>query len=281
MFESLRKHLLKPAASAHYSRIHPNPEERFKLRKAGSPDSSGPGRSLKAIYRISDGSHKSERFAFATKETCLKNFLAVFQLPEDDLLIIADNVGEATWKMVNGLHPNTVRTHFGHGAGSWRHGAFDVALRQYPDDTVVYFVEDDYLHLPGSKPLLLEGIAVADYVSLYDHKDKYLDADEGGVNPFIDHGGEITRVVRTPSVHWKLTNSTTMTFATTVKTLREDQRVWDRHTRGQHPYDFQAFLELARKARSLVTPIPGHSTHCEPRWAAPGVDWEKVAREYA
>jgi hypothetical protein len=92
-------------------------------------------------------------------------------------------VGEATWKMVNGLHPSTVRTHFGHEAGSWRHAAFDIALRKYPDDAIVYFVEDDYLHLPGSRRLLLEGIAGADYVSLYDLTRTNTSAPTRGVSP--------------------------------------------------------------------------------------------------
>ncbi|HEX9944575.1 MAG TPA: hypothetical protein VGG03_21400, partial [Thermoanaerobaculia bacterium] len=214
MLEYLQKRFLKSTAPVDYSRFNLNNEERFKLRKAGSPDRLDQERSLKALYRISDGSHQSERFQFATKETCLRNFLAVFRLPKEDLLIIADNVGEATWGMVNELHPNTVRTHFGHGAGSWRYAAFDVALRKFSDDDVVYFVEDDYLHLPGSQQLLLEAIGVADYASLYDHNDKYINANEGGPNPFIEYGGEVTRVVRTRSSHWKLTNSTTMTFAT-------------------------------------------------------------------
>src|SRR2546430_421950 len=81
---------------------------------AGQRFAVGPGaatpRNLKSIYRISDGSYKKERFDFATKEVCLRNFLKVFQPRTEDMLIIADNVGEATWNMVNDLHGNVVRT---------------------------------------------------------------------------------------------------------------------------------------------------------------------------
>ena len=252
-------------------------EAMFKLRTdepRGTP--TGGGR-LKALYRISDGSYEKERFPYATKETCLRNFLTVFEPSADDLLIIADNVSDATWDMVNELHPRVVRTNIGHGAGSWRYAAFDVALEQCSDDEVMYFVEDDYLHLAGARQVLLEGVDVAHYVSLYDHKDKYISTDKGGHNPFIKYGGEITRVIRTESSHWKLTNSTTMTFAITVGVLREDKDVWDKYTRGRHPHDFHAFLEVARRGRLLVTPIPGYATHCEPMLAAPGIDWEAVA----
>ena len=257
-----------------------NNKKRFELSVNGSVEDSPQKESLKTLYRISDGSYVKDRFLFATKEVCLRNFLRVFQPSQDDLIIIADNVGDATWDMVNALHPNTIRTNICHGAGSWRYAAFDIALKRFPEDQVVYLVEDDYLHLPGSPQVLLEGIRVADYVSLYDHKDKYLNANEGGPNPFIEYGGELTRVIRTKSAHWKLTNSTTMTFATTVKVLREDQHIWDKHTQGRHPNDFPAFLELARKHRRTITPIPGYSTHCEPLFAAPGIDWASVAETH-
>jgi len=231
------------------------------------------------LYRISDSSLPKERFEFATKRTCLANFIDVFAPSHNELTIIADSVGDDTWKLVNLLHSNAIRTNFQSGAQSWRFAAFDVALAQFPDDVFVYFVEDDYLHLPASAEILREGLAISHYVSLYDHSDKY---DSGALrnrNPYVVDGGELTRVVRTPSVHWKLTNSTTMTFAAKVATLREDAKIWEKHTRGPVPGDFPAFLELARKGRSLITPIPGSATHCEPAFASPGIDWEEVARK--
>ena len=59
-----------------------------------------------------------------------------------------------------------------------------------------------------------------------------------------------------------------MTFATTVKTIREDKDVWFKFTDGSYPHDMQIFLELREKGRTLVQPIPTKSTHCEPAWAA-------------
>jgi hypothetical protein len=163
----------------------------------------------------------------------------------------------------------------GSSAGSWRH-VFDYALKTFKDNDVVYFLEDDYLHLPGSENAILEGISIADYVSLYDHNDKYIPGSEGG-NPFIDtDGGEVTKVFVTKSKHWRLTNSTTMTFATTMNILMEDKPIWEQFTTGAHPNDFAAFLKLRENGRSLITPIPGLSTHCEPRWASPLIDWSKV-----
>ena len=257
-------------------RMNVDHPQRFALRAADSKQ-----RRLKAIYRISDGSYKKERFAFATIEACLRNFVGVFNMPVADLKIIADNVGDETFAMVNRLHSNVVRTNFGNGADSWRHAAFDIALNEFNDEDAVYFVEDDYLHVPGAKQSLVEGISIADYVSLYDNSDKYINAADGGPNHFIEYGGEMTRVVRTPSTHWKLTNSTTMTFAVTVGTLREDREVWGKFTKGGHPRDFEAFLTLGESGRSVITPIPSVSTHCEYEWAAPGIDWKAIADIYS
>lgn len=248
------------------------------MRKASTGYRGGRDSRLRVFYRISDGGYKKNRVPFATKEACLNNFLSVFRLPAEDILVIADNVGDETWRMVNRLHSNVVRTEFGSGAASWRYAALELALTKCADQDPVYFVEDDYLHLNGSPAVLMEGLSLADYVSLYDHPDKYIDASNKDPNPFVAFGGELTRVLRTPSSHWKVTNSTTMTFATTVTILRQDSSLWDKFTAGSHPLDFQAFLALRQKGRSLIVPIPGHSTHCEEEGLTPGIDWQKVAQ---
>ena len=143
-----------------------------------------------------------------------------------------------------------------------------------PDWMPIYFVEDDYLHLPNSYKVLKEGLQRADYVSLYDHNDKYMDPSP---NPYVEDGGEVTKVILTESTHWKLTNSTTMTFASTAKILREDRDIWVKWTSiDSHPRDFDAFIELRNKGRSLITPIPSYSTHTETSWLSPLIDWSKI-----
>ena len=139
----------------------------------------------------------------------------------------------------------------------------------------VYLVEDDYLHLKGARKVLLEGIKIADYVSLYDHPDKYLNANQGG-NPFVQDGGEVTKVYRSESCHWKLTNSTTMTFASTADVLKRDKEILQKWTTGTYPEDFKMFIELRENDRSLITPLPGYSTHGETQWLSPFIDWSKV-----
>lgn len=236
---------------------------------------------LFTCYRISDGSYQKKRFG--TKEECFRNFLRVFKPTINDFNIIADNCNPATLEMLRKsvihefnydiLDPSTtnvIQTSFGNGASSWRESA--QRMMQSDGVEIVYFLEDDYLHREGSKEAILDGIKYSDYISLYDHNDKYIDGVAGG-NPEVEYGGEVTRVIRTKTSHWKLTNSTTMTFATTVKTLYEDWSIWDKNTNRTHPNDFAAFLELRDKGRTLLTPIPGFSTHCEFKWASPGIEW--------
>jgi hypothetical protein len=137
--------------------------------------------------------------------------------------------------------------------------ALDLAL-QFDDDQPVYLLEDDYLHLPGCPELLHEGLQRADYVSLYDHADKYA---MRSPNPMVSNGGENTKVILTTSSHWKYTNSTTMTFATRSGILKADQKIFRQFCANPIPADFFIFRALAEQGRTLVTPIPGRSTHCD------------------
>jgi copper homeostasis protein CutC len=63
-----------------------------------------------------------------------------------------------------------------------------------------------------------------DYVTLYDHPDKYLNPIEGG-NPYCEGRSEFTRVYFGSNSEFKLNNSSTMTFAAKVKTLKDDQTI--------------------------------------------------------
>ena len=112
-------------------------------------------------------------------------------------------------------------------------------------------------------------------MTLYDHPDKYFD----GGNPLIEGDGEITKVYLTKSCHWKLTNSTTLTFAATVKTLKRDESILRKWTKPAHANDFELFMELGGQGVSLISPIPGYSTHGETKWLCPLVNWEATAKE--
>jgi hypothetical protein len=201
----------------------------------------------------------------------LINALNTFSTEKHEWLVIADNVSEATKQMLERYVLNIKYVSVGHGAGTFNL-ALDEAL-QSADDEIIYFLENDYLHKPGADKILEEGFDLGyHYVALYDHPDKYIN----GANPFVEDGGEVTRVMLSNLCHWKLTNSTTMTFAAQVKTLKEDESVFREHTMGSYPKDFEMFLALREKQRGLITPIPGYSTHGETTWLSPLTDWSKI-----
>ena len=230
---------------------------------------------MKIIYRISDAGYNKVKPKYINNRNCLWNTVNMFQgVDFKDWTIIADNISEETDVMIQDYMPRERIEYVsvGHGAGTFNL-ALDKALT-FDDNEIVYFIENDYLHLPGSKRIIEEGLDEigADFVSLYDHPDKYID----GANPYVQGGGEMTRVMLSTSSHWKVTNSTTMTFASKVKTLRKTENILREYTQGSYPRDFDMFVHLYNSAHYLVTPIPGYSTHGETAWLTPLINWSKI-----
>ena len=231
---------------------------------------------MKLIYRISDTGYNKVKPDYINNENCLKNALTIFPWTEYDWSIIADNISEETNDMIQKYIPRDHINYIsvGHGAGTFNL-ALDEAL-QSPDEEIIYFIENDYIHLPGSPEVLEEGFNLgASFVALYDHPDKYLDPKSGG-NPYCEGGAEDTRVYLTDSCHWKITNSTTMTFASKVSTLKQTKDILKKHTSGTHPNDFRMFIELRENNHLLITPLPGYATHGETAWLSPLTDWSKI-----
>ena len=231
---------------------------------------------MRIIYRISDAGYNKVKPDYINNENCLVNALEVFS--NQDWLIIADNCSQETLDMIFSHYSGEIKTcSVGHGAGTFNM-ALDYALT-LPDSEVVYFLENDYLHLPNSHRAIYDAMLLgADYVTLYDHPDKYMKREQGG-NPLIEaDGAEKTKVYLGKNNHWKLTNSTTMTFAARVKTLKKDEAILREHTKGTHPNDFEMFTEL-NKQNKLLSPIPSYATHGETQWLAPLVKWEQTIKQ--
>lgn len=233
---------------------------------------------LYVFYRLSDNSYKKPRLPGSTKEICLNNFLDAF--PSDSYIcLIADNCKSETIEQAINLitthrmqPPYWMEEHITNlgNAGSFRK-ALEMAC-DLPNESLVYFVEDDYIHLKthfkyqqlwdspwdrGAFEIFQEGLThlspECEYVTLQDHPDKY------GPNC-----NETSVVWRTQSTHWKQTKSTTMTFGSKPKWLKEDFDIWMKHTEGSHPNDHEAFIEICQKHdRKIASPIPGAAVHCD------------------
>ena len=252
------------------------------------------------IYRISDNSNQEKiKPDYATKENCLRNFVNEFG--SENLIIICDNVTDETYNMVHKYNDesNIYRTTNGNTNSfifSWELAKKITDIT--PDDIIFYFVEDDYIHRKGSKKVLIESFEFLDasYVSLYDHPDKYQnfkderftwdhgkqDEDIDGVRVpkhiYFNVGDLPERLCNlyiTKSCHWRSVESTTMTWATTSKHIKEDYEDVIRLHSGKHlPMGGDTFRMLYKKGKQLITPIPSYSAHAEEKWLPYFIKWK-------
>jgi len=223
---------------------------------------------MHVFYRFSDstngGGAKPRPEGFCKRQV-FENFLKNFG--SSQIHVIADRVRSDTAEWLRDRCDDVEVTDIGNGGDStcW---AFKRAVEKCVPDDLIYFCEDDYWHREGSESVLKEGLSISHYVTLYDHPDKYMI----GVNPLIrEYPGEVTLIRRTPNVHWKHTNSTTLTFATHYNVLVQDLDILNKHCGDGKSHDFQLFCELTARGRSLVSPIPGYSTHIHIPWITPEV----------
>lgn len=158
---------------------------------------------------------------------------------------------------------------YGYESGSFSR-TVDIALENnFSDDTIIYFLEDDYLHRPDWCKILLEGFSLPiDYISLYDHLDKYIDRGYDNLQ---------SKILISDKVHWRTVPSTCNTYAAKVKTLKEDYSI-HKHYSDASPdgisMDHAKFVHLGNTGRKLITPMPGYSTHCD-HLQSPIIDWEQ------
>ena len=218
------------------------------------------------------------------KKTVFKNFIRLFGA--QNLFILLDNSPQDSYRFFEDYCPQEIiQTQLGNSAASVH--IFD-KIKELEDHEIVYICEDDYLHASSHcKPLIIEGLHIADYVTLYDHGDKYNPANndqDKSVNPLISDGGELSHVLLTGNSHWKTTNSTTMTFASRVKTIKEDYKILrefceEKKLPNDVPNDYEMWQELTKSGRKLISALPGRSTHlCPNQNFSPLIRWDMVAQ---
>jgi len=240
---------------------------------------------FKIFYRISSKGSPLGRTELSgtelsgvTRQDCFNNLIRVFGT--ENLIVVADNANDDVISFLSSKGIDDIdRTSYGNTI-SFKY-ILNRAINELSDNDIVYFVEDDYVHNYNAEKIIKEGIEIGDYVTLYDSRDKYKDTNKGGYNPFIYGGGEDTKVMITDSCHWKYTNSTTMTFASKVKTLREDYGIITTHCPdgAPHPVDFLMFRTLiTQKQRKLINSIPGFSSHIGLEMS-PFIPWVKLLKE--
>lgn len=228
---------------------------------------------MKVFFRTTlnqAGKYRPDWFSY---EACFNNFLKEFK--EEDVTVFFD--GDSADHFVSKSNLKIVDIQAGSETKSFLSLIHYIIEQDYKDDEVIYIVEDDYLHREGSAKILQEAFDQfpnAYYITLYDHFDKY-------VNGYYDKSAPNfpIQILTSKHAHWRTTPSTTNTFATRFKTLKED---YDIHKEFSSPEkkttdDHFKFISLWNKGRSVISCIPGYSTHVENSLMSPTIDWEKVS----
>lgn len=151
-----------------------------------------------------------------------------------------------------------------------------VQSRNFDDEQIIYFLEDDYLHRPGWCDIMLEGFTInTSYLTLYDFD-------------FFIAKGYLSEIFATSNSHWRAVPATTNTYACKYRTLLEDLEVHQKYSSsnaikeqdGFHfSKDYDKFWELQEKQKYLISPMPGWSTHCDANHLSPVIDWKKIMNE--
>lgn len=142
------------------------------------------------------------------------------------------------------------------------------AIKNYQcnKNDLIYILENDYLHVEGWSEKLIELYKTfneLNYISLYDHNDKY----------FLQQYEDLTsKIVTTNSHHWRTTPSTCGSYIV-PKYIFDDDHEIQTTVIGDH---IKHVYLNEHKGRFILTPIPGLSTHCMDGLLSPTINWSKI-----
>jgi hypothetical protein len=220
--------------------IYDKPIEIFVRQCAYSPNSALPNRNRPAGF---------------SKEGVWANLLHTYDHKKANITIIFDE----HFGNYEGTYSSVHKINCGNEAQSFLATLDFVMSKNFSDETIIYFLEDDYLHRDKFCDILIEGISLGTkYITLYDHLDKYL------------HYPDLTsKIMITKSSHWRTTPSTTNTFACKMTQLRSDIDIQRKYSLDREISDDNGkFLELG----GLISSIPAYSTHCDD-YLSPVFNW--------
>lgn len=229
---------------------------------------------------VSSNSKNKSRPEWFTKELAFQNLLAT----KDEnthihvMLDVASTENDKeyfAYKYSSDHNVKVITLHGGTDAHSFINmieyvcGRNDIAT-----NSIIYLLEDDYIHRAGWCNALREVFNnnIAEYVTLYDHPDKYFDTQM--------YNNLYSKLSVTNSCHWRTTPSTTNTYAMRYDTLLSSK---DDHMRFSckvvgFTFDHAKFVFLNNMGKRLVSSIPAFSTHVENDMLSPAVDWERIAK---
>ena len=220
-----------------------------------------------------DGKYRPSWFSY---EKCFQNFNKTTQLHHPnsvDLHIIYDTTRggiEQNWLNKYKNNPITIHEITGGSNGGAAKEMYKIAKElseDMEDGDLFYFMENDYLHVNGwvdEVKTLFSTFNGLNYVSLYDHNDKYT---------WMHLYENLTsKIFVTETRHWRTVPNTCGSYLCTKKLFLED---YDIHLGLEGDANRWLWLEQNR-GRFLLSPLPGLNTHCMETLLSPTIDWKKI-----
>ncbi len=220
---------------------------------------------------FSSNSHNKPRPIWFNRENIFDSFISTLDSRVEYTAFHDSGNGEVTDHFLSSKNINTISKRGGNDAQSFLNLLNYVIEQNYDDDDIIYFVEDDYLHRSGWIDILLEGFEYigADYYTLYDHPDKYY------LSMYEDLQ---SKIIVTPSIHWRTTPSTTNTYACKFKTLKQHFTIHVQYCDlvAKWTKDHDKFSHLWKIGSNLISCIPGYSAHIEENMLSPTIKWDQL-----
>jgi glycosyltransferase involved in cell wall biosynthesis len=220
---------------------------------------------------FSSNSHNKPRPDWFDREKIFDSFMLTLDERVDYTAFHDSGNGEIEDHFLNNKDVNKISQRGGNDSQSFLNVLNHIIKQDYNDEDIIYLLEDDYLHKPGWVDILIEGFEYigADYYTLYDHPDKYY-------LPMYE--SLQSKIIATPSAHWRTTPSTTNTYACKFKTLKEHFYIHIQYCDLVDKWvkDHDKFTHLWNMGSNLISCIPGYSSHVEGNMLSPTIDWSQI-----
>lgn len=236
------------------------------------------------IYRLYPGDNLKGRPKFYSKDLALQSFIAAYATVECEkkLAVVVDAL-ELPEKFRHAIAPYAEHTIYLGGIGNSKSYLKVLELIETAEGSEYFYIsEDDYLYRRNAFSCFYDALTTIpgiDYVTLYDHPDRYRRSDNRTC-----FGGE--RIFVSADCHWRTVESTCMTFGGRLRSLKKDLGIHRSFTsRANYPLDRRIWHKkqgIGRylwrfPKRRLIAPVPSLATHLEEAHLAPIVDWSGVA----
>jgi hypothetical protein len=218
-------------------------------------------------YEIT-GTDNKFRPSWFDYEKCFINLLNTIEGKNVDLHVVMDGKIENNWikKYQDRYISHETIERRGHMTAVYMMEVIYSLKDSMDKKDLIYILENDYLHVDNWVDKILDIFQTFEglnYVSLYDHGDKYW-------HP--NYEDLVSKIFCSNTHHWRTIPSTCGSYVIDRKFFEEDYDILST-MEGDH----NKFLWLnENRGRFILTPIPGLSTHCMDRLLSPTIDWKKI-----